>query len=108
MAIWSIPVNFSTPDFSFQIDLDGTIFGFRFCYNERTDRWSMSISDGVGNPIVSGIAVVTNWKLLQRFKTPGLPPGQLFTMDITGGNTEPGEVNFGDTVLLCYSEALSV
>lgn len=105
MAIWSIPVKFNQPDFSFQIDLDNVVYGFRFIYNARTDRFSMEIQDQLGNAIVSGIAVVTNWKPLARFKDPALPPGQLFTMDITGGNNEPGAVNFGDSILLCYNEA---
>lgn len=105
MAIWSIPVQFKSPDFSFQIDLDGIIFGFRFTYNARTDRFSMEIQDQLGNAIVSGIALTVNWKVLARFKDSSLPPGDLFTMDITGGNNEPSAVNFGDTILLCYDEA---
>lgn len=102
MNIYSIPVNFSSPDFTEQIDMDGVTYGLHFTYNERTDRFSMEIQDQLGNPLVSGVAVVTNWALLDRFKTPGLPVGTLFTMDVTGGNTEPSAVTFGNTVLLCY------
>lgn len=105
MGLFKIPVKFGSPDFSFQIDLDKTIYGFHFLYNERTDRFSMEIQDQAGNAIVSGVAVVTNWQPLSRFKDPALPKGLLFTMDSTGGNNEPNSVNFGDTVLLCYQEA---
>lgn len=105
MATWKIPIKFISPDFNFQIELDAVIYGFRFVYNERADRWSMEIQDALGNALVSGLRVVTNWKPLARFKTPGLPPGFLFTMDVTGGSTEPTELTFGSTVLLCYVEA---
>lgn len=107
MATWKIPVKFASPDFNFQIDLDGSIYGFRFIYNARTDRFSMEIQDQDGNAIVSGVAVVCNWKPIARFKDTRLPPGKLFTMDVTGMNTEPNAVTFGDTVLLCYEEASS-
>lgn len=107
MAIWSVPVKFNSPDFNFQIDLDGTIYGFRFILNERTGRYSMSIATEAGDEIVSGIALVTNWAVIDRFADTRLPPGLLFTCDMTGGNNEPDEVNFGDSVLLCYDEANS-
>lgn len=105
MAIKNIPVNFNSPDFNFQIDLDGTVYGFRFILNERTGRYSMTISTEAGEPIVAGLALTTNWKILSRFKDTRLPKGRLFTVDMTGGNNEPNQDNFGDTVLLCYDEA---
>lgn len=105
MALWSIPINFQAPDFTFQIDLDGLIYGFHFMYNERVDGWTMEIQQADGTPIVSGLQVVTGWKPLARFVDPRLPPGELFTMDITGQSNEPDDVNFGDTILLCYNEA---
>lgn len=107
MALKEIPVNFASPDFNFQIDLDGVVYGFRFILNTRTGRYSMSIFTEAGEPIVTGLAVVTNWKPFKRFKDTRLPPGEIFTMDVTGGTTEPDEVNFGDTILLCYNEANS-
>lgn len=107
MAIKKIPVSFNSPDFNFQIELDLVVFGFRFIWNERTNRFSLSITTEEGVELVSGITVVTNWKLLARFKDSRLPLGQLFTADMTGGSTEPDPVTFGDTVLLCYNEALA-
>jgi hypothetical protein len=105
MAIKQIPTNFPSPDFRFDIELDGTVYGFRFVYNERTDRYAMSIFTETGDEIVTGVAVVSNWKLLDRFKDTRLPPGRLFTMDVTGGTAEPTKETFGDTVVLCYDEA---
>lgn len=105
MALWVIPVNPTLPDQTFQIDLDSDIFTFRFVYNLRTDRWAMSLYDALGNPLLLGLAVVTNWKLIDRFKTPGLPLGRLFTVDVTGQNTEPSATTFGSSVLLMYDEA---
>lgn len=104
MALVQIPVNFNAPDFEFQIDLDGVVYGFRFTLNERTDRYSMTVSTEAGDVIVAGVAVVTNWKILERFKDERLPPGEIFTMDTTGGTDEPSPANFGSTILLCYNE----
>lgn len=106
MAIISIPVKFASPDFTFQITLDAVVYQFRFCLNERGGRYSMTIYTEAGDEIISGVAVVTNWKPLARFRDERLPPGLIFTCDMTGGTDEPNEVNFGDTILLCYQEAL--
>lgn len=106
MAIRKIPVRFDSPDFSFQIELDGSIFGFRFVLNERTGRYAMTISTADGTPLVAGIAVTTNWKIIDRFKYLGMPLGRMFTLDTTEKNQEPNEINFGDTVILCYDEAV--
>ena len=107
MAILEIPTFYDSPDFTFQITLDQILYGFRFVLNERTGRYSMTIVDATGNIIVAGIAVVTNWRLIERFKDVRLPPGKLFTCDMTGGNNEPNSDNFGVTNLLLYSEALT-
>lgn len=105
MAIVSVPVKFLSPDFTYQIDLDLVVYTLRFCLNERTGRYSMTISTEAGVEIIAGVAVVTNWVLLNRFKDARLPPGILFTCDMTGGTDEPNETNLGDTILLCYQEA---
>lgn len=107
MAIKIIPVRFDSPDFNFQIDLDGAIYGFRFVLNTRTNRYSVTILTETGELIVAGVALTSNWKPFGRFKDLRLPPGRFFTMDTTGENQEPNEDNFGDTVLFCYEEALA-
>lgn len=105
MALWSLPIKFASPDFNFQVELDGVVFGLRFVLNERSGRYSVSIFTEAGDPIVIGVMLTTNWKPFSRFKDPRLPKGRFFTMDVTGGTSEPDEVNIGDTVLLCYDEA---
>lgn len=104
MALVQIPVELTAPDFVFQVELDAVVYGFHLILNERTGRWSVEIQTSQGEEIVSGLALVSNWKILERFKDARLPPGRLFTCDMTGGNSEPDELNLGDTVLICYDE----
>lgn len=104
----NIPVNFSSPDFSMQVELDGVVYGLRFIYNERSKRFSLSISTEAGEPIVSGIFVVSNYPLLARFRDLRLPKGVLFTMDTTSSGLEPDADSFGDAVLLVYATEAEV
>ena len=107
MALIEIPIRYDSPDFTFQIALDKITYGFRFVLNERTGRYSMTIMNESGDIILAGLAVVTNWKLIDRFKDTRLPPGRLFTIDMTDGNNEPDSDNMGVSVLMLYDEALS-
>jgi hypothetical protein len=100
-----VPVNFNSPDFQMRTELDGRIYTLRFIYNERAERFTLSIGDESGAEIVSGIAVVSNFPLLNRFLDPRLPPGVLFALDTTDSGLDPTADTFGSEVVLVYATA---
>jgi len=102
--ISEIPIDKNSPDQKFSIDLEGTVYVFRVLWNSRTGRWSLSIFEEDETPIVMGIAVVGEFDLLAQYSDARLPPGTLYTADLTGKNREPTDETFGDSVLLLYAD----
>jgi hypothetical protein len=52
---------------TFTIALAGTTYGFTTTWNLPNASWIINISDASGNPIVSGIPMVTGADLLEQF-----------------------------------------
>ncbi len=100
--------NSSDPFQSFKARLDGRDYLLSLAYNQREDRWYLSIADDEGNPIVSGIKVLANYPLLFRHRyNPAIPPGDLFAVDTTSDGSPPGlsELGKGKRVQLTYWDA---
>lgn len=102
--ISEIPIDRNSPDQKFSIDLEGTVYVFRVLWNSRTGRWSLSVFEEDETPIVMGITVIGEADLLSQYADSRLPPGTLYTADLTGKNREPTDENFGDSVLLLYAD----
>jgi len=81
------------------VSLDGRSYVFRFDWNSRTDRWSVSLAAEDGQGILSGAALVLNIDLLRT--VPGTlsyaPPGQI----IAGGIDDPN-LETTNTMALFY------
>ena len=105
MADLVIPTRFDLPSYEYQLELEGTLYTFTFNYNRRLDRWFMNIGDEVNNPIVSGIKIIVNYDLLDRYKNSKLPPGQFIAIDESGENKTPGREDLGNDVKLFYIES---
>lgn len=107
MSTVTIPV-FDTPRQTFQVRLSNILYRLRLQYNDRTDRWSMSIYDGEDNPIIAGMALVINFPLFFGARDPRLPPGQIFVIDPSGRQTlEPDRTAWsesGQDLRLVYIE----
>ena len=52
---------------TFQIALAGITYTLTFQWNTVANSWTLDIADASGNPIVSGIAVVTGADLLEPY-----------------------------------------
>ena len=105
MAIIQLPLRNDVPAFTFQTDLDGTTFMFKFRYNSRTDRWAFDIQTANEYPIVSGIAVLTGTSLLERFSDERLPDGELFVLNKEDETASPGRSDLQENVFILYEEA---
>lgn len=103
MTTVRLPVTGETPHFAFTTELDGATWGFEFRWNHRAEQWIMTMLDGDGNVLVSGIRVFVNLPLLDRFRAYGtLPPGDIVALDESGANLDPGFADLGRRVMLYY------
>lgn len=108
MATLLVPTSPGVPFYTQKTRLDGVDYVLGFRYNQREDRWYLSLADSEEIPILSGLKLVTNWPLLQAYHyDPRVPPGELFAMDLSGDDTPPGlnELGEGLRTQLIYFEA---
>lgn len=90
----------------FDVELEGTVYKFRIIWNELTSTFALMISQEDGTLIVSGIALVVDSPLIQKYANPLLPPGELFAWDSSGQGMEVQDRgDLGTRVLLIYSES---
>jgi len=97
-----IPIFNELANFREEIILDDISFLFDFTFNERSGQWNMSILQPDETPIMYGIKLVLNYELFDQFQHLSLPPGNLFCIDTTEGESEVNRTNFGTTVELVY------
>lgn len=76
--------------------LDGRVYILSFSYNEREERWYLSLLDETEDPIIQGLKLVSNWSLLFPHRyDPRTPPGELSVADITGDGSPPKLTELG-------------
>lgn len=104
MAHLELPVERTLPSFSYQVQLDGTIYTLRYTFNDRMGKWFLDLRTEIGDPIVEGIPIVSDWDLFGRFRDDRLPPGNLFAFDTSGLSVDPGRYDLGERVSMIYEE----
>jgi hypothetical protein len=93
------------------VNLDGVEFILSLAYNQREERWYLSIADDEDVPIISGLKLQANWRLLYRHRyNTKLPAGELMATDTTGDGSPPTllELGEGKRCVLTYYEASTV
>lgn len=77
--------------------LEGRDYILDFAYNEREERWYLSISDEDEVPIARGIKLIANWSLLFPYRyDERTPPGELTVADLTTDGTPPTLLELGE------------
>lgn len=79
---------FDAPSFREEITLEGTPYVFQFSWNYAGSFWSLSIFDRDSNPLVLGIRLVLNYEHIKRHPIIGMPPGELYVIDINEGSSD--------------------
>ena len=108
MATLLIPTVVDAAHWTQKARLDGRDYLLRFTYNQRVDRYFLSIHDEDDAALLSGIRVVTNWSFLRHYRwNTALPPGTLAAVTLTQDFSPPGfgELGEGRRVELTYFEA---
>jgi hypothetical protein len=103
---------FSDARFSQTVALDGSNYGLALAWNNRGQFWSLSISDGNGNLLKSGIRLNIAYPVKRQYNDAGLPSGDFFLMDPsdTTWTQETGRNDFasGRKLELWYVNKLGV
>jgi hypothetical protein len=95
MAFVEIPVDGAKVSQAMRIALAGVVFNLDYYYNERSDTWYCDIKDDAGNDLVSGVKMVPDVGLIERFGREDLPQGEMYAFDSTGLGTPPDRDSFG-------------
>lgn len=94
-----------------KVRLDGIEFVLSLSYNQREERWYLSIADDEEVPIIAGLKLQANWPLLFRHRyNTKLPAGELMAVDTTPDGSPPTllELGKGKRCVLAYYEAVTL
>lgn len=83
------------------IDLAGTTYQLLFLWNGKSNCWVMDVLDSAGNPIVTGIPLITGADLLEQYHYLGIG-GSLLCQTIGDIDSVPTYENFGTTGILYF------
>lgn len=106
MALLTLPITNDTFNYQFRTVLDDVVYTIEIRYNERINRWILSLSDSEGVSLVTGKIILLNGVSWINFKADNIPKGFLLTLNVKDSNIEPELSNFGKDVLLTYIEAV--
>ncbi len=77
------------PPFSQTTTIDGTPYVLDFGYNWRENTWNISISLPNGTILCTGIKLVSNYPLLQKYADARVPQGELYCISQTTDDSPP-------------------
>ena len=104
MSTFIIPVNDTIDPFDLQVELDGRVYDLYFRWNSRGIHWTMDLGRD-GTVLVYGIKLVVTTDLLSQYqRIADMPDGILFVDDLDGLDNDPNDTNFGDRVVLKYTD----
>ena len=92
------------PFFRETVTLTGADYILDFQYNQREDRWYLSVSDAAGVPIYGGRKIVPSVSLLRQCADARQPPGLLVPQTLTTDDSPPGLNDLGSRIALYYYE----
>jgi hypothetical protein len=93
------------------VNLDGVDFIVSLSFNQREERWYLSIADDEGTPLISGLKLLANYRLLFRHRyNTKLPAGEIMAIDTTPDGSPPTllELGAGKRCVLTYLDAAEV
>lgn len=101
----TIPTVAGDPNYTMRVRLDGRDFGLHFVWNEREERWYLTIRSDQDEILAAGIKLIANRPLLRFYQwDKRLPQGELWAWDLTPNGAPPGlyDMEPGNRVELTY------
>ena len=105
MAIQKIPLRTDLPKYTFSIILDSVVYILSIYYIRRMNRYLLDINDSNDVNLLSGIVVLLGVDFLAQHINEALPPGSLIAVNTEDGQSDAGQGELGDKVILLYEEA---
>jgi hypothetical protein len=102
MSTRLIRVTGRTGKFQQAVPLEGETYTFLFRWNDRVSRWFLTIRDDAGADLITGKKMVADVPFHQHGTVEGLPPGEIWVLDLTDSGIDPGLRDLGDRVRLMY------
>ncbi len=97
-----IPFQKNLPSFSQEVTIDGISYLFEFFWNSRGEHWTMSIFNRDQLPLVVGIRLVLLYGLISQYVDRGLPPGEIYVIDLSDNTEEIKQNDFDSRLYLTY------
>jgi hypothetical protein len=90
LSAFKLPLNaFELPFYTFGITLAGVQYFMTMRYNSRADRWFLDVADSQRTPVVTGLPLLVDRRLLQQYPTLPVPYGELIVTDDSGRDLDP-------------------
>jgi hypothetical protein len=102
MSVFNMPTRDDLANYSFRTFLDRVPFRFDVNFNQRAQRWYISVFDDQGNPVRTSMPAVTEWLLMLTVVTSNRPAGDLMVLPQGTDDSEPLLGQLGDTSVLLY------
>lgn len=99
------PIANTTGSVRFRVRLEGVDYLLTLQWNQRQGTWSLDVSDVDEVAIVSGVALVPFWSLLELVTDTRKPPGTLMLWRPDGADQLPTLTDLGQSSRLLYYEA---
>ncbi len=97
-----------TGKFQQVVPLEGESYTLIFRWNDRVSRWFLTIRDASGADLITGKKMVSDVPFTQHETIEGLPPGEIWVLDLTGSGVDPALRDIGDRVVLMYVDEANV
>lgn len=104
--VFEIPLVKSTARFKIRTVLDGIELVLKIDWNDRAQRFQLSIFDANESPLVEGLCLNVDTEILRKYTIDGLPTGKLFLYDTSGTHSECGLDDLGERCKLTYQSGL--
>lgn len=95
---------FDANDSVSEVTLDGTVYQLHMAWNSECEFWSWGLLDADGNTLIDALALVPDYPLIDRIRTPDLPLGELCAITPDGRNTISYTDLVSGTVSMTYLE----
>jgi len=103
--IYQIPIETNDASFKIRTKLGNTDYVLKIYWNERYERWHISIHDANELSILVGIPLNIDTNILARFRNPVLPAGIFMLYDTAEKHEEAGRDDlYNQKAVLLYQE----
>ncbi|RYF52441.1 MAG: hypothetical protein EOO38_00080 [Cytophagaceae bacterium] len=100
-----VPLGVNLPWYAFDMTLDGVGYHLEMAYQNRSDRWALSIGNAASTPVIQSVPILIDRDLLRIYHHLPVPPGLLMCIDTTGKQQQPTLGSFLTTHVLYYIES---